>query len=83
VRGSLGQKASIDWWMSAEWAARDEQPILPTSTNPCIKRAAGTQGVNGKIPSDQTTNSLDTVELMGFIGLNYLLCQPLLFRAQN
>jgi hypothetical protein len=31
--------------MSAEWAARDKQPILPTSTNPCITRAAGTQGV--------------------------------------
>ena len=29
-----------------EWAARDEQPILPTSSNPCITRAAGTQGVN-------------------------------------
>jgi hypothetical protein len=31
--------------MSAEWVAKDEQPILPTSTNPCITRAAGTQGV--------------------------------------
>jgi hypothetical protein len=31
--------------MSAEWAVRDEQPILLTSTNPCITRAAGTQGV--------------------------------------
>jgi hypothetical protein len=31
--------------MSAEWAARDEQPILSISTNPCITRAAGTQGV--------------------------------------
>jgi hypothetical protein len=31
--------------MSAEWAARDEQPILPTSTNPCITRAAGAQRV--------------------------------------
>jgi hypothetical protein len=29
--------------MSAKWAARDKQPILPTSTNPCIIRAAGTQ----------------------------------------
>jgi hypothetical protein len=35
--------------MSAEWAARDEQPILPTSTNPCITRAAGTQGVKGQL----------------------------------
>jgi hypothetical protein len=32
--------------MSSEWAAMDEQPILLTSTNPCITRAAGTQGVN-------------------------------------
>jgi hypothetical protein len=32
--------------MLAAWAARDEQPILPTSTNPCITRAAGTQGIN-------------------------------------
>jgi hypothetical protein len=40
-RGSLGQRVSFYWWMSAEWAARDEQPILPTSTNPCITRAAG------------------------------------------
>ena len=31
--------------MSAEWAARDKQPILQTSTNPCITRAAGTQRV--------------------------------------
>jgi hypothetical protein len=31
--------------MWAEWAARDEQPILLTSTNPCITRGAGTQGV--------------------------------------
>jgi hypothetical protein len=37
---------SFDWWKLAEWAARDEQPILPTSTNPCITRAAGTKGVN-------------------------------------
>ena len=22
----------FDWWMSAEWAVRDEQPILPIST---------------------------------------------------
>jgi hypothetical protein len=35
-----GTKSVFDWWMSAEWAARDEQPILPTSTNPCIPRAA-------------------------------------------
>jgi hypothetical protein len=35
--------------MSAEWAAGDEQPILPTSTNPCITRAAGTQGVNNML----------------------------------
>jgi hypothetical protein len=41
-----GQRVSFDWWMSAEWAARDEQTILPTSTNPCMTRAAGTQGVN-------------------------------------
>jgi hypothetical protein len=34
--------------MLAKWAARDEQLILPTSTNPCITRAAGTQGVNAK-----------------------------------
>ena len=26
MRGSLWQRVSIDWWMSAEWAARDEQP---------------------------------------------------------
>ena len=32
--------------MSAEWAVRDEQPILPTSTNPCIPREAGSQRVN-------------------------------------
>jgi hypothetical protein len=32
--------------MLAEWAARDEQSILPTSTNPCIVRAAGTRGFN-------------------------------------
>jgi hypothetical protein len=36
---------SFDWWMSAEWAARDEQPILPTSTNLCITRAAGPQRI--------------------------------------
>jgi hypothetical protein len=46
VRGSLWQRMSFDWCMLAEWAARDEQPILLTSTNPCITRAAGTQGVN-------------------------------------
>jgi hypothetical protein len=45
VKRSLGQRVSFYWWMSAEWAARDEQPILPTSTNPCIPRAAATQGV--------------------------------------
>jgi hypothetical protein len=28
--------------MSTEWGARDEQPILSTSTNPCITRADGT-----------------------------------------
>ena len=33
-------KMSFDWWMSAEWAARDDQPILPIPTNPCITRAA-------------------------------------------
>jgi hypothetical protein len=32
--------------MLAEWAASDEQPILPKSTYPCITRASGTQGVN-------------------------------------
>jgi hypothetical protein len=32
--------------MSAEWAASEEQPILPTSTNFCITIAAGTQRVN-------------------------------------
>jgi hypothetical protein len=32
--------------MLAERAARDEQPILPISTNTCITRAAGTQRVN-------------------------------------
>ena len=32
--------------MLAEWAAGAEQPILPTSTNPCIAGAAGTQRVN-------------------------------------
>ena len=42
----LWQKVSFDWWMSAEWAARDEDPILSSSTNPCIPRAGGTQGVN-------------------------------------
>jgi hypothetical protein len=31
--------------MSAEWAVRDEQPILRASTNPFILRAAGTQRV--------------------------------------
>jgi hypothetical protein len=35
--------------MSAKWAARDEQPILPTSTNPCIPREAGNQRVNSVI----------------------------------
>jgi hypothetical protein len=30
--------------MSTEWDARDEQPILPTSTNFCITKVAGTQG---------------------------------------
>ena len=42
-------KMYFDWWMSAEWAARDEQPIVPTSTNPCITGAAGTQRDNGLI----------------------------------
>ena len=37
-------KMSFDWWMSAEWAARDEQPILLASTNPCITTAAWTAG---------------------------------------
>ena len=46
MRGSLEQRLSSDWCMLAEWAAREEQHILPTSTNPCITRAAGTQGVN-------------------------------------
>jgi hypothetical protein len=32
--------------MLAEWAVRDEQPILVTSTNPCITGAAGTQRVD-------------------------------------
>ena len=44
MKGSLGQRLSSDWWMSAEWVARDEHPILPTSTNPYITRAAGTKG---------------------------------------
>jgi hypothetical protein len=47
--GSLWQRVSFYWWMSAEWAARDEQPILPTFTNPCIPREAGTQAVKGII----------------------------------
>jgi hypothetical protein len=51
VRGSLGQRVSFDWWMLAEWAVRDKQPILPTSTNPCITRAARTQGVSGSLYS--------------------------------
>jgi hypothetical protein len=46
VRGSMWQRMSSYWWMSAELAARDEHPILPTSTNYCITRAAGTLGVN-------------------------------------
>ena len=37
---------SFDWWVLAKWAARDEQLILPTSTNPWITTAAGTQRVN-------------------------------------
>jgi hypothetical protein len=40
------EKNVFVWWMSAELAASDEQPILPTSTNPCITRADGTQGVS-------------------------------------
>jgi hypothetical protein len=36
---------SSGWWISVEWAEMDDQPILPTSTNPCITRADGTQGV--------------------------------------
>ena len=58
---------SSDWWMSAEWAARDEQPILPTSTNPVITRAAGTQGVNTRtevIRLLTRLNSMDRVRLM-------------------
>ena len=35
----------LDWCMSAEWAARDKQPILLTSNNPYITIAAGTQWV--------------------------------------
>jgi hypothetical protein len=31
---------------NAVFQYRDEQPILSTSTNPCITRAAGTQRVN-------------------------------------
>ena len=45
VRGSLGQIMSFEWWMSAEWAVMDKHPILPTSTNPWITKAVGTQGV--------------------------------------
>jgi hypothetical protein len=41
----VAMSVSFDWWMSAEWAARPLQPILPTSTNYCIIRAAGTKGV--------------------------------------
>ena len=33
----------FDGWMSDIWEVRDEQPIHPTSTHPCTKRAAGTQ----------------------------------------
>ena len=43
----MWQRVPFDWWMSAEWAVKDEQPILPTTTNPCITSAAGNQGVNG------------------------------------
>jgi hypothetical protein len=48
----MWERMSFDWWMSAKWAMRDEQPILPTSTNICITGAAGTQGVNIKRTED-------------------------------
>ena len=32
--------------MSVEWVVRDEQPILPTSTNACVTESAATQRVN-------------------------------------
>jgi hypothetical protein len=28
---SLGWRTSFDWWMSAEWAARDEHPPILAS----------------------------------------------------
>jgi hypothetical protein len=64
---------SIDWWMSAEWTARDEQPILPTSTNPCITRAAGTQGV--KYYMIMSLISLRTV--CGIRALGYMIYKKL------
>ena len=40
VKGSserlTGVKMSFHGWMSDIWAARDEQPIRPTTTHPCM-----------------------------------------------
>ena len=37
---------SPDGWMSDVVATRDEQPIRPTSTHPCITETAGIPRVN-------------------------------------
>ena len=44
------ERFTFDWWISAVWATSDKQPILPASTNSCITRVAGTQGVKALYP---------------------------------
>jgi hypothetical protein len=65
VRGYLGQRFFFDWWMSTERAARDKQPILPTSTNPCIPRAAGIQW--GKVGQQNTCMSIFTCIIVNVV----------------
>jgi hypothetical protein len=75
--GSMWKRVTFDRWMLAEWAARDEQPILLTSSNPCITRAVGTQRVSGKFQINnngyykqqaQPTKALDTAVSRPLIG---------------
>jgi hypothetical protein len=43
---SLGQRVSFDWWMLAEWAARDEQPAALVMQGLVDVGRMGTERVN-------------------------------------
>ena len=57
--------------MSAEWDARDVQPMLLTSTNPCITRADGAQRVKAVcvvyMQSFLIARLVDTTIIVNFI----------------